>query len=69
MNNQMPYGYMPQMNWMNELRMINERIDNLEKRVKKIEKKISMMETNNMPNNYPTQMPYNTQEYPNNYMI
>lgn len=69
MNNQMPYGFMPQMNMNqnNEIRILNERVETLEKKVRKLEKKVAMLD-----NNYP--MPYannnfNTQEYPNNYMI
>ena len=72
MNNQMPYGFMPNVNGVNvsqnnELRILNERVDMLEKRVRKLEKKISMLENNNYPMPYNSN--FNTQEYPNNYMI
>lgn len=64
MNSQMPYGFMPQynMNPNNDIKMLLERIEALEKRVGKLEKKVNMIE------NKPTPMPYN-QEFPNNYMI
>lgn len=69
MNSQMPYGFMPQLDAYqnNEIRMLSERVENLERRVKKLEKN---------SNNYPTPLPYmnpnssfNTQEMPNNYMM
>ena len=65
MNNQMPYNFMPQcnMNLNNDIRMLYERIEYLEKRVGKLERKI------NIQDNKPTPTPYNNQEYPTNYMI
>ena len=69
MNNQMPYGFVPQynMNQNNEIRVLTERVEVLEKKVAKLAKKVAKLDNNN---NYPT--PYNnfnTQEFPNNYMI
>ena len=57
MNNQIPYGFMPPFNSFpnEELRILNERIDNLEKVVRKLEKKVARLEsfpTPGMPNNY-----------------
>ena len=59
MNNQIPYGFMPPFNFdKNETKQINDKIDYLEKRIKKLEKKIELLENNNykpypiFPNNY-----------------
>lgn len=62
MNNQMPYNFMPPFNTYpnNELQMIMDRIDNIEKNIKRIEKKLVYLE-----NNY--QMPYPNFN-PNNYI-
>jgi hypothetical protein len=57
MNNQFPYGFMPP--FFND-NNINERLDNLEKTVKKLEKKVSILENSNI---YPPSI------YPNNYMM
>lgn len=49
MNNQFPYGFMPPFfGQNNELMVLNERIDNLEKSIKKLEKKISILENSNI---------------------
>lgn len=48
MNNQIPYGFMPDP-FMNNNRMLEERIDRLEKQVKRLEKKVAMLENNNYP--------------------
>ena len=49
MNNQIPYGFMPPFfNPNNDLKMVNERLDNLEKTVKKLEKKITILENSNI---------------------
>ncbi|MBR4672639.1 MAG: hypothetical protein IKO78_05535 [Bacilli bacterium] len=68
MNNQMPYGFMPNfmpgMNDDRELRMMNERIDRIEKQVKKLEKKISMLE-----GNFPQPYNPNFSGMSNNYSI
>lgn len=67
MNNQMPYGFMPQFNTGNHSE-INERLDALEKKVRRLERRVSELERLSM-----TPTPYNTnlnnQEFPNNYMI
>ncbi len=69
MNNQLPYGFMPPYNQNNqyELRMLNERVDTLERKVKRLEKKVSILENNS----YQVPVPYGNkeQDYPNNYMI
>jgi len=78
MNNQMPYNFMPPFgggnpgnqpcHCRNEIRAINDRIDNLERQIRRLERRISNMDNNffsrTMPNN-----PQNNEEYPNNYMI
>lgn len=70
MNNQMPYGFMqqPQCNCnMGSHSEINERLDSLEKKVKRLEKRVMDLERLNM-----TPTPYtnfNNQDFPNNYMI
>ena len=66
MNNQMPYGFFPPFNYeQGEIRQINERLTNLEKKVNKLEKKIEIMENNNI-NKVPN---YNMPGFPNNYMM
>lgn len=60
MNSQMPYGYI-NMSPNNDIRMLLERIDSLERRVSKLEKKLNMMDK-------PSPTLYN-QDFPNNYMI
>ena len=71
MNDQNQYGFMPPMNQgcacNKNNKIINERIDNLEKKVRLLERKVSMLETNNIYPNYPA-MPYN-QDFSNNYRI
>ena len=73
MNNQMPYGYMPPFNnnynYDRELKMMNDKIELLEKQIKKLDKRVTNLENNN--NYYPRPMPYaNNENYPNNnYMI
>ena len=75
MNNQFPYGYMPPFNNTNinydrEIKMLNDRIDLLEKQIKRLDKRLNSIENNN--NYYPRPMPYSNNEnnYPNNnYMI
>lgn len=68
MNNQMPYGFMPQPQCnMGKNCEINERIDSLEKKIKMLEKRVMELERLCM-----TPTPYsnfNNQDYPNNYMI
>ncbi len=66
MNNQIPYGFMPPFfDQNNDLRMINERLDNLEKMVRKLDKKVSILENSNI---YPPSIRPN-RDYPNNYMM
>ena len=62
MNNQMPFGFFPPFNYeQNEIKQINDRINNLERKVLKLEKKIEILENNKTPN-------YNIPGFPNNYM-
>ncbi len=62
MNNQMPYEFMPPFNQgcncNKDLKSINEKVDNLEKRIKILERKVSMLESFNSYPNYPP-MPFN----------
>lgn len=73
MNNQFPYGYMPPFNnnsYDREIKMLCDRIELLEKQVKRLDKRLTALENNN--NYYPRPMPYSNSEnnYPNNnYMI
>ncbi len=64
MNNQMPYGFMPNfgpmMNDNREIKMLNDRIDKMEGQIKRLEKKVAMLEQ-------PLPMPYNGLQ--NNYSI
>ena len=59
MNNQMPYGFLPPFNFEgNEINQINKRLDYLENVIKRLEKKVEILEKNNykpfpnIPNNY-----------------
>lgn len=66
MNNQMPYGFMPQFNAGNH-NEINERLDSLEKKVRRLERRVTELERLSI-----TPTPYanlNSQEFQNNYMI
>ncbi len=69
MNNQMPNGFIPQYNMKpnNEFRIIADRIEFLEKRITKLEKKASMSEGN--PTYQMTNDNITIEKYPNNYMI
>ncbi len=81
MNNQMPYGFIPQMPPQNpnnqqckctmELRRVNDRIDNLERQLRRLERRVNTLENNNYP--YPRPMPIsnvpNNDQLSNNYMI
>ena len=58
MNKEMPYGFMSQFNFeQNNIKQIIERIDYLEQKIKRLEKKIEILEGNNfipyanIPNN------------------
>ena len=68
MNNQMPYGFMPNfipgMNEGRDFRIIDERLDRMEKQIKKLEKKVSILEGNFQPPFNP-----NFNQGPNNYSI
>ncbi len=64
MNNQIPYGFIPPFNNQTN-RNIEERLDKIEKQIKKVDKRLTMLENNI---NYP--MPYSNQrDFPNNYII
>lgn len=72
MNNQIPYGFIPPFNNMNqnkEIKILNERVETLEKKVRRLEKKVSMLENNSYQIPTPYNNNLNNQEYPNNYMI
>ena len=62
MNNQIPYGFIPQFNNNSnvDLKSLIDRIETLERRVMKLEKKVNMLENTNA---------YPPQQFPNNYMI
>ena len=61
MNNQIPYGYMPPFFPNNDIGMIMDRLDNLERSIKKLEKKVT-----NLENNYP--MPYPNPAFRNDFV-
>ncbi len=61
MNNQLPYGYMPPFFPNNDMQIIMDRIDNLERNIKKLEKKVSILENN-------IQMPYPNPTFRNEYL-
>ena len=62
MNNQMPYGFFQPFNFeQGEIKQINDRINYLEKRISKIEKKLEILDNKN-PN-------YNMPGFSNNYMM
>ncbi len=56
MNNQIPYDFMPPFNQgcncNRDLKAINEKIDNLERKIKFIERRLSMLESMNTFPNY-----------------
>lgn len=79
MNNQMPYGFMPQFgnqgqgqncHCNNQLRTINERIDSLERQVRRLERRVSNLENSAQPfRPAPISNTLNDEQYQNNYMI
>jgi len=63
MNNQMPMGFMPNFNnqqSQNEFLRLEEKVDNLQKRICKLEKKVESIENNSL-----RPMPYNNYNMPN----
>lgn len=74
MNNQIPYGYMPQFQGQNcqcnnQMKNINERIETLERQIRKLERKVNTIE-NNMPPLRPTPISNTLDgQYSNNYML
>ena len=54
-----------------ELRRVNDRIDNLERQLRRLERRVNTLENNNYP--YPRPMPIynvpNNDQLSNNYMI
>ena len=82
MNNQMPYGFIPPMPPQNpnnqqcrctmELKKINDRIDNIDRQIRRLERRISTLENNNYPYPSPRPIPISNvgnNELSNNYMI
>ncbi len=48
MNNQIPYGFMPPFNFeQSEIRQLSDRINNLDKKIGRLEKRIEIIENNN----------------------
>ena len=76
MNNQVPYNFIPpfgnqgnqQCHCRNEIRIINDRIDNLEKQIRRLDRRISNID-NNFFSRTTSNNTKNNDEYPNNYMI
>ena len=70
MNNQIPYNFMPpfnqECNCNKDIKPLIERIDNIERKIKIMDRKISMLEQQNNFNNIGS-IPYN-QNFPNNYI-
>lgn len=84
MNNQMPYNFMSgqfgnnSCHCTNEIRILNERIDSLEKQIRRLERKINNLENSSMfvkpvplSNSFGANNQGNNIEnqFPNNYMI
>lgn len=57
MNNQIPFGFIPNFNY----EQINDKINQLEQKIKLLERKIKILENNTLTN-------YNKPMFPNNYM-
>ena len=74
MNNQMPFGFMPPFNQNNDIRVLNQRVENLERSIRRLERRVSNLESFHSAPPRPRQFDnnstnFNTEEFPNNYMI